>query len=183
MAGIDDGKGRGFKAEVNAEQELVVRAITEEEVEHASGIGDAFSWDSTELAIDSTDTMLFVRNDGSIPLICDRATIVGSNVICEWTVHIGALTTTPTATGSTTVVGVNLNETFSAKAADTTAFADEASVADGAIVDRIKTPIDNSIQHDLHGIILGKGHYIQFNQETASDSGSVVMVGHFGIPS
>ncbi len=36
MSVIEDGKGKGFQAEVNAEQQLVVRAINESELEHAS---------------------------------------------------------------------------------------------------------------------------------------------------
>ena len=182
MALIEDGKGRGYKAEVNEEQELVVRAITEEEIEHASALlGSAFSWDSTEKDIGTGDTMLFVKNTGDVPLILDRATINGSNVVCTWTILIGSATTTPA--GGTVVAGVNLNQTFSAKGADAVARSDETAVADGSIIDRVKTPIGNSVQHDLHGIILGKGHYVQFNQITESTSGSVVLFGHFELPS
>lgn len=182
MSLIEDGKGRAYKAEVNAEQELVVRAITEEEIEHASAIlGSAYSWDSTELDINATDTMLFVKNTGDVPLVLDRATINGSNAICFWTILIGSATTTPA--GGAVVTGVNLNQTFSAQAADAVARSDETAVADGSIIDRVKTPIDNTIQHDLHGVILGKGHYVQFNQITESDSGSVVLFGHFELPS
>ena len=182
MSLIEDGKGRGYKAEVNTEQELVVRAVTEEEIEHASGIlGSAFSWDSTEKDIDTGDTMLFVKNTGDTPLILDRATINGSNVICTWTILIGSATTIPA--GGTAVTGVNLNQTFSAQGADAVARADETAVADGSIIDRVKTPVTNTLQHNLHGVILGKGHYVQFNQITESTSGSVVLFGHFEVPS
>lgn len=182
MSLIEDGKGRGLKAEVNAEQELVVRAITEEEIEHASAtLGSAFSWDSTELDIDTGDTMLFVKNTGDVPLILDRATINGSNVICTWTILIGSATTTPA--GGAAVEGVNLNQTFSAQAADATARSDETAVADGSIIDRVKTPVSNTVEVNLHGVILGKGHYVQINQITESTSGSVVLFGHFEVPS
>lgn len=181
MGSIEDGKGRGFKAEVNAEQELVVRAIIEAEIEHASAVlGSAYSWDSTELDLVAGETFLMVKNEGSIPLVLDRVTINGSNVICFWTIHIGSLTTTP---AGTEVVGVNLNRGFSTQLADATAMSDETALADGDIVDRIKTPIDNTLQHALHGIILGKGHYVQINQVTESDSGSAVLFGHFEVPS
>ncbi len=179
---IEDGKGRAFKAEVNAEQQLVVRAITEEEIEHASAtLGSAFSWDSTELDINTGDTMLFVKNTGDVPLVLDRALINGSNVICTWTLLIGSATTTPA--GGAEVVGVNLNETFSSQLADAVARSDETAVADGSIIARAKTPVTNTIEMNLHGIILGKGHYIQFNQITESTSGSVVLIGHFENPS
>ncbi len=182
MSLIEDGKGRGYKSEVNAEQELVVRAITEEEIEHASAtLGSAFSWDSTEKDIDTGDTMLFVKNTGDVPLVLDRATINGSNVVCTWTLLIGSATTTPA--GGAAVEGVNLNQTFSAQSADATARSDETAVADGTIIDRIKTPINNTVEVNLHGVILGKGHYIQVNQITESTSGSVILFGHFELPS
>lgn len=171
----------GNAAEVNEEFELVVRAIVEAEIEHASGkLGTAFSWDSTELDIDAGDTMLFVKNIGDTPLILDRLTINGSNVICTWTILIGAATTTP---AGTEVIGVNINESFSTKMADAVAKSDETAVADGAIIDRIKTPVSNTRVHDMTGIILGKNHYVQINQITESTSGSVVLYGHFENPS
>ncbi len=181
MTQIKDGKGRGYKAEVNEEQELVVRAISEEEIEHASGIlGSAYAWDSTELNIDAAGTMLFVKNTDDIPLILDRITVNGSNVVCTWTILIGAATTTPSGT---TVTGVNMNEKFSSTLAAVTAVSNETAVADGGIVDRVKTPVNNTLQHNLHGIILGKNHYVQINQITSSNSGSVVLIGHFENPS
>lgn len=182
MTLLDDGKGRGYKAEVNAEQELVVRAITEEEIEHASAtLGSAYSWDSTEKDIDTGDTMLFVKNTGDVPLVLDRATINGSNVICTWTLLIGSTTTTPA--GGAVVTGVNLNQGFSSQLADAVARSDETAVADGSIIDRVKTPVTNTIEINLHGVILGRGHYIQINQITESTSGSVILFGHFELPS
>ena len=174
---IEDGTGKNGDAEVNSEQHLVVRAINESEIEHASGkLGSAFSWDSGERDINATDTMLFVKNTGDIPLILDRATINGSNAICTWTIGIGSATTTPTGT---TVTGVNMNQKFASDLPNAIASYDEGAVATAATLDRVKTPIDNSIQHDLHGIILLKNHYVQFTQITESDSGSVILIGHF----
>ena len=182
MSQIEDGKGKSFKAEVNAEQQLVVRAIGEEEIEHASAIlGSAYSWDSTERDIDTGDTMLFVKNTSDVPLVLDRATINGSNVICTWTLLLGSATTTPA--GGAEVIGVNLNRGFASQLADAVARSDETAVADGDIIDRVKTPVTNTIEINLHGVILGKGHYIQINQITESTSGSVILFGHFEVPS
>ena len=138
MVQIDDGKGRGWKAEVNGENELVVRAITEAEIEHASITGKAYAWDSTELDIDAGDTMLFVKN---------------------------------------------MNEIFSTSVAEAVAFSDETAVADATVLTRIKTPVDGRLSIDLTGVILGKNHYIQINQETESTSGSVILCGHYANPS
>lgn len=180
MVLIDDGKGRGYKAEVNPENELVVRSIAEPEIEHASSLGKAYTWDSTELDIDAGDTMLYVRNDGDTPLIIDHLDFNGSNVICTWDIGIGSTTTTPTGT---VVAGVNMNQTFTANAADATAFSDETAVADATVLMRVKTIISGHHQHDMTGVILGRNHYIQVNQETESTSGSVILVAHFENPS
>ena len=178
---IEDGKGSGKKAEVNEENELVVRAITEAEIEHASGkLGSAFVWDSLEKDIDAGDTMLFVQNTGSVPLILDRAEINGSNVICTWTYHLGSLTATPTGTS---VIGVNMNRKFASDLSESLAFSDETALANGDIVGRVKTAIDDTKYVDLTGFILLKGHYIQFTQVTESTRGSIILTGHYENPS
>jgi len=177
MVLIDDGKGRGYKAEVNKDNELVVRSIAEFHLEDAShDRGDAYSWDSTELNIDIGDTMLFVQNTSDKILVLDRLILNGSNVICTWDVGIGSATTTPTGT---VVTAVNLNRIFSAQAPDATSFSDETAVADASLVFRFKTPIDNTLVTAMAGIVLGKNHYIQVNQETESTSGSAILIGHF----
>ena len=62
------------------------------------------------------------------------------------------------------------------------ATSDETLVADGDVISRVKTPIDNTVPLNLDGIILGKNHYIQVNQITTSDSGSVILFAHFENP-
>ena len=170
-----EGADNGKKANVTDENELVVRAVEEPRIVTASREERSFSWDSTEQDIDATDTMLFVRNDDDAALILDRAVINGSDVICEWTIHRGNAITTPTGTA---IAGVSMigNTGLSDRA---TASYDEEAVADGDVVGRAKTPVDNSIPYNLAGMILKKGQYIQFNQETESDSGSVILYGHF----
>lgn len=175
------GGNTGNEANVNAEKELEVRSINESELEHASaknGLG--YSWDSGERDIDAGDTMLFVKNTSNTPLILDRAYVNGSNVICTWEVYIGAATTTPSGTS---VTGVNINEIFASQIAEADAYYDETAVADGSIVTRVKTAISETKEVCLDGVILGKNHYIQFNQETESTSGSIVLVGHYANPS
>lgn len=177
---IEDGKGTGRKAEVNDENELVVRAITEPEIEHASGkLGKAFAWVSADGDIDAGDTRLYVRNDSDTPLILDNANFLPANVACDWSINIGTVSTTPTGT---VVTGVNLN-TASANTAEATAYDDETAVADGTPVDYVHTDTTGTVDHILTGIILGKNHFIQINQETESTSGRVTLKGHFENPS
>ncbi|MCH8748171.1 hypothetical protein IH781_00315 [Patescibacteria group bacterium] len=174
---IEDGKGRGFKAEVNASNELVVRAIQEAEIEHASDDGEAYAWHAPIRDIDTGDTFLFVKNLSSEPLHLNRLVIAGSNVICQWNIGIGSATTTP---AGTSVVGVNMNQQFSTKLADAVAFTDETAVADATVMFNVWTPITNTVDFSLNGIILGQNHYIQINQETESTSGSLTLIAHFG---
>ena len=178
---IEDGRGRGNKAEVNAEQELVVRAIAEPEIEHASGVlGSAYVWNAPIRDVVAGETFLFVKNLSVIPLILDRLVIGGSNVICQWDIGIGSLTTTPAGDA---VVGVNMNQTFSGAVADALGFTDETAVADATVMFNVWTPITNTVDFNLSGIILGRNHYIQINQETESSTGQLSLIGHFEVPS
>jgi hypothetical protein len=178
---LEDGKGRGYIAEVNVENELVARSITESELEHASGVlGTAYSFDSTELDIDAGDTMLFIKNIGDTPMILDRLILNGSNVICTWDIGIGTATTTP---AGTTVTPVNLHPLFNGNACDCVAISDETAVADASVVMRAKTPVSNTVVLSLDGIILSKNSYIQINQETESTSGSAILIAHIEDPS
>ena len=178
---IKDGTGTGHEAEVNAEHQLVVRAITEAELEHASIGGTAFVWYSGVQDIDITDTMLFLKNTSSTPLILDRLNLTGSNVICTWGIHIGGDVTTPT--GGSVVTGVNTNQQFSSAVAEAVARTDEESVADGALLENVVTPVTIIHHHVLEGIILGQGHYIQINQDTESTSGAAAIFAHYENPS
>ena len=173
----DPATGMGMK--VTEEGQGVVRSITESEIEHASTQGNSYSWDSTDLDIDITDTLLFVKNTGDTPLILDRLVVNGSNVLQIYEINIGSDTTTPVGT---TVTGVNLNRSFASKLAEVISLSDETAVADGDIVDRIKIAVNGHHIHDLTGLILGKNHYVQINQEVEATSGSVILHGHFENP-
>jgi hypothetical protein len=172
------GGTSGKPADVNAENELLVRAIVETELEHSSGKnGQGFSWVSTDTDIDAGDTRLFLKNTGTTPLVLDRLTVLPSDVACDWSINIGKATTTPTGTS---VVGVNISQ--NGNVAEALAFDDETAVADGSPIDYVHSETVGTIQHSLDGIILRKGHYIQINQETESTSGRVVILGHFENP-
>ena len=180
---VKDGTGHGFEAEVNAENELVVRAITEAEIEHASGrLGTAYSWYSGSTQdLGAGATFLFVRNDGDVPLIMDRLTILGSNVICTWAILLG--NAIPGPAGGTVVTPTNMNNARAGKLASSTSRTGETAVADGTLSEEVITAITVTHHHTLEGYILEKGQYMQINQVTESDAGSVGIVGHFENPS
>jgi hypothetical protein len=172
------GGNSGKPVDVNDENELLVRAIVESELEHSSAKnGQAYSWVSNDTDIDVNDTRLFIKNTGNTPLVLDRATFLPSNVACTWSINIGKATTTPTGTE---ITGVNLSQ--SGKVAEAIAYDDETNVADGSPIDYVHKETTGTYIHSLDGVILQKGHYIQFNFETEVTSGRVVVVGHFENP-
>lgn len=173
---IQGGTGNKKSAAVNDHHQLSVDSATAMAI--ASARGDAYSWDSIEIDIDITDTMLFVRNDSDRPLILDRALVNGDGVVaCIYDIGIGSDTTTPT--GGAVVLGVNLNPNFAGKKPETTARSDETAVADATVVGRVKTVIDSGEEISLNGFILNKGQYIQFNQEVESSAGSIILYGYY----
>jgi hypothetical protein len=172
------GATSGKPADVNDENELLVRAIVETELEHSSAKnGQAYSWVSADTDIDVNDTRLFIKNTGNTPLVLDRATFLPANVACDWSINIGKATTTPTGT---LVNGVNIAQ--SGKVAEALAYDDETAVADGTPIDYVHTETTGTYVHSLDGLILQKGHYIQINLETETTSGRVVVIGHFENP-
>ncbi len=179
---IEDGHSRNT-AQVNTENQLVVRAIGEPELEHSSNQGNAYSWDSGRIDIDVNDTMLFVKNTGSTPLILDRCIIGGHDAIATWDIGLGKATTTPA--GGTLITATNLNPAFSDDAPNTIARSDETAVADATVVLREYTAVSVSRAVDLTGIILTQNTYIQVNQEVESAGATpfVIIIGHFENPS
>ena len=172
----DPNTGQG--ALVNSQGQLEVHAVVEEEIIDASLDGNAYVWTSGTQDIDAGDTMLFVKNTGERSLNLDRMEIIGSNVACTWTIHIGSDTTTPA--GGSVITPVNLNRIFSAKDADAVSRTDETAVADGDIISTLHTAATvQAAPFSLNGIILGKGHYVQINQETESTSGTVTLFAYF----
>lgn len=179
---IKDGEG-GNLAIVNSEHQLVVRAIVESELEHAAIGGKAYSWDSGRINIDVNDTMLFLKNTGSTPLVLDRAIIGGHDAIATWDIGLGKATTDPA--GGTLLTATNLNPAFSNDAPDTIARSDETAVVDATVILREYTAISESKTVSLNGIILTQNTYIQVNQEVESAGATpfVIIIGYFENPS
>ena len=180
---VDDGKGRGFKMEVNKEQQGVVRAIIEEELEHASINGDAYAWTTGAVNVDVNDTFIFLKNTGSTPLILDRLIISGdtSATATRFDIGIGSATTTPA--GGTLITGVNINHIFSSATADAVSRSDETAVADATVVLTTGALTSTMSVTDLTGIILGEGHYIQVNCETEPTLNAATIIAHYENPS
>jgi hypothetical protein len=169
-----NGADSAIKATLDGE--LQVRAIGESELEHASANGRAFCWVSANTDIDAGDTRLFIKNTSDKFLVLSRAIFNPANVVCNWHIGIGADTTTPTGTS---ITATNMNQQFTNASEDYLAYDDETAVADATLMFPVTTNTTDSQEIPLDGVILGKNHYIQINQETESTSGQVAVFGHF----
>lgn len=159
IKGDQNGADTSIKA---VDQALLVQAITEEEIEHAAGKGDAFSFHVTEAAIDTTDTVLFIRNDDNALLVLDRCTLNGDVAsIMNWQIRTGKTTTAPSGGALTPV---NLYPTFSGHSFTHISLTDETAVAAGDLMYEEKVQVLQPAAHvELHGMIIGKGQYVQFD--------------------
>ena len=99
---IEDGKGSGNRAEVNAEKQLVVSAVTASELEHESEDGQSYNWSSKKVNIDSGDTVLLLKNTSDNHLHIDSI-IISGDATSEYTVHLPTSEVTPT--GGSLVTG------------------------------------------------------------------------------
>jgi hypothetical protein len=179
-----DGKGRGYNAEVNSDNQLSTRAVSISALHQASLNGEAFAWNAVTYDPDAADTLLLVRNDSSTKYLvidkiyvrCDTATAVD--------VHL--VTANFTAAG-TAVTGVCLNKA-SATVADATAKADETGNTQGDIIltaylhlavnAQATTSVAQMI--DLEGaVILGDDQAIGVDLVTASTAAECTIIGHY----
>ena len=156
--------------------ELEVIAITETEFEHFAASGESFGWPSLDTDIAAGATRLLVKNTGDKFLVLSHAMFNPSNVVCKWDVGIGS--EVATATG-TVVTAINTNQIESSKVEDYVAFDDETAHVDVPKMFQVTTSTVDSKEVSLRGLILGKNHYIQINQETESTSGQVTVFGYF----
>lgn len=169
-------KGSATQIKASEDGELLTRSIQESELEHASAGGRAFCWTSADTDIDAGDTRLFIKNTSDKFLVFSRAIFTPSNVVCKWSIGIGAETTTPAGTA---VTAVNMNQQFTNATESYLAYDDETAVADATLMFQVMTNTTESLSLPMDGIILGKNHYIQINQETESTSGQVAVFAHF----
>ena len=171
-----NAKGTAKQIKSTEKGELEVIAITETEFEHFSASGESFAWPSLNTDIDAGDTRLFVKNTGSKKLVLSHAEFNPANVVCTYDIGIGSENTTATGVQ---VTAVNMNQIEASKTEDYLAWDDETAVADVTKMFGVTTNTTDSKEVSLRGIILGKGHYIQINQETESTSGQVTIFGYF----
>lgn len=174
------GKHNNSNKDIKAtdDGELIVRAIIEEEIEHFASIGNSFSFHVTSTAISTTDTVLFVRNDDSALFVPDRATLNSDlSETMTWQIRLGKAITTPSGNALTPV---NLYPTFSGKTFSHISLQDETAVAAGDLIEEHTLAALASPEIiDMHGIILGKGQYIQFDIVGTTPVVGMTLWGHW----
>jgi len=130
---IEDGKGRGFIAQVDSEGHLVVDALTITDMAHTSEEhGQAFSWASGSYNPATTgDTILLVKNTSTTRKLFVKGIWLSTAVETRVVIHIPiTIVTTPVGTA---VTGTNLNSN-SNNVAEATAIRDETNNVQGSII-------------------------------------------------
>jgi len=165
----------GNIVEVDDDGYLQSRSIIEDPFMRASRQGKAWTFEAPTIDIDAGDTILFIKNTADDSLFLHSILLNGSNVICEYDLGLGKATTTPAGTD---VVPQSTNTEFT-KDSETNAKTDETAVATATVMMRFWTVVAGTgaqpPEYSLHGLILGKNHYVQVNQVTESTSGSVLI--------
>jgi hypothetical protein len=106
---IEDGKGKGYKAEVNEKNQLQIHSITDVAIAEASETsGDAYAW-TASADIDATDSILWLRNDSTTQNLIIDTISVSSDAAGSWFIYCPENVTPD----GTTVTGVNLNRASS----------------------------------------------------------------------
>jgi len=173
---IEDGKGKGFKAGVNEEHQLLTAAVTQSELEHESEEnGSGYNWSSDLINIDANDTVLLVKNTSDTPLHIECVKIANGSTASEFTVHLP--TTEVTVTG-TTVTGTNLN-TGSSNVAEATGASDETNNSQGNVIGTVWLGVDASKDVETPGLILGKNKSVAVDVVEATTEVAATIIGHF----
>ena len=177
MAQIEDGKGTGNRAEVNKENQLIIKAISESELEYESEVnGLAYSWSSGIVDVAAgNDTVLLVKNLSDKPLHILSISIANGSTASAYTIHLPTTEVTPTGTA---IVGTNLN-TASSNVADALAKSLETDNTQGTVIGTVWLAVDRSIIIPTEGVILGKNKSVGVDVIADTSESAVTIVGHY----
>jgi len=176
-----DGKGKGARAEVTSENQLVVFAVTQSELEHESEEnGLSYVWASDIInAGAANDTTLLIKNTSNTALHIDTIFITCGSVASEFTIHLPTTEVTVTAgSGGAVVTGVNLNTT-SSNVADASAASNESNNSQGDVICTVFLAIDRSQLVSTSGLILGKNKSIAVDTVEDTTEAAITIIGHF----
>lgn len=179
MTQIEDGKGTGRRAQVNSDNQLVVKAVAETLFESASEQGQSYNWSSDLVDVDGDDTVLLVKNTSDIALHIESISIANGSVASEYTVHLPTAEVTVTAgPGGAAVTGTNLN-TASSNVADATAASDESNNSQGNVVFTRFMAVDTNEKIFTAGLILGKNKSVAVDVVEDTSESAVTIRAHY----
>lgn len=176
MGQLLDGTGKGFLAQVDKENRLVVHATISTELEHESEVnGISYNWSSDIVSVDANDTVLLVKNTSDTHLHIEYVEIANGSTASEYTVHLPTVEVTP---AGTTVEGTNLN-TASTNVADADAKSDETNNAQGIVISTRWLAVDRNVVIPTPGLILAKNKSIGIDVVATVTETAATVVGHY----
>jgi len=177
---IEDGTGSGFKAAVNKLHQLVVRAITEDNLSHVSdAFGEAYMVQAIDAGPVANEYTLYFKNTDEKDFIVDNlySYVTDTNVVWKLT------SVTGTTTG-TVIVPVNLN-LGSGNTADAICRGGAAGVGsvtpDTVLFTLHGGPVFNQLRLPLEGaLIIPKDKAIAFEYDAGTGGAAAIgFDGHY----
>ena len=177
MSLIEDGIGNAYKAEVNRNHELVVKAITEEDIDHvAEKYGETYLIQAIDAGPTAAEYTLYFKNTGEKDFIIKHIFSYVTDTDVEW------ILTTVTGTAATASVIVPVNSNLgSGKTADVLCRGGAGGVSGLTPVKTIWTikggPVFNEKRVPVH-IVIPKDIAVAF--EYNAGTGGSVQIGLHG---
>lgn len=177
MSTIEDGTGGGYKAEVNRLNQLVVRAITEADIDNvAETAEEAYAIIATDTGPTANEFTLYVRNDDDRDFIIVEIRTYNVDADVDWIFG----TVTGTAATAPVIIPANTN-LGSGKTADMTVLGGAGGVTGLTAVETMLNikggPVFTNTTLHTH-LILPKNIAVAF--EFNAGTGAAVQVGIIG---
>lgn len=171
-----DPSGSGINEQkINDNGEALAAAVVESLFERSSEDGKSYNWSSGIIDIDTTDTVLLLKNTSDIPLHVESITIWNGSVASEYQIHLPTTEVTPTGTA---VSGTNLN-TGKADVADASAKSDETDNSQGIILFTPMLAVDANLTINTVGLILAKNKSVAIDVVAETSESGVTIRAHY----
>ena len=178
MVQIEDGKGTGNRVQVNKENQLVVNAVTQSELEHESEEnGQSYNWSSDVVDVAASGTLLLVKNTSDSHLHIKSIDIANGALASQYITHLPTIEVTP---AGTTITATNLN-TASSNVADADAKSNETNNSLGNVLDVVFLAVDTNHTIDTDGLILAKNKSIAIDVTENTVESAVTIIGHYEV--
>ena len=146
---IEDGAGGSASVQVTSDNMLRAYAQVESEISHTSeNNGDSYVWTASK-NIDTTDSIIWLRNDSTSMQLIIECISVGSDVAGSWFIY----SPTGTTADGDTITGVNLNR-GSGRTASATCRADATGTTPANYLFYGSNMASEMIQVNFHGALI-----------------------------